>query len=233
MLMRLGIFSLAMVFLLLLPSGFAFFPFFSFPPQPPAIFRRSDVNGEDVNVNILWAEEAWIDSLHVSDLNAETVTDYNVVGDVNAGGSIEAGVCFISDCFSSASDLDNWIDASGPKWEFNNFGIDVDGDIDGFDISAENDLSCINDLEVGDNADIHGALVVDEDVNVGDDFGVMGVSFFGGNSVFVADANFSNIGFSGLIFGDGSKLTNLNTDLDGGFANSVYLGSQKTDGGGA
>lgn len=269
------LFALCLFFPVVFGSGL--FNFFNNDRQ---IFWPVDVNGEDLNINFLWAEEAWIDTLHVTDLNVETVVDYNVVGDVNAAGSVEAGVCLVSDCLRSLSDRDNWIDMSGPIWEFNNFGIFVDNDIESDnDIVAGNDLSCVNDLDVGDDADIGGSLVVVDDVNVGGLFGVVGVSYFGDESVFASsvlvegDANFVDIGFSGFIFGDGSKLTgidsggdgttytgthpieinsdaniislasdfnemyvssfDLNLELDGGFANSVFLVSQLWDGGGA
>lgn len=268
------------VLLCLLLPGVLGVGLFGFLDNERQIYWPSDLNGEDVNFFNLWAVEAWIDTLHVDDLNVTNITDYNVLGDVNATGSIEAGVCIVADCFASASDLDNWIDASGANWVFNGFGIDVDGDISSdSDIISGNNLSCVNDLDVGDNADIGGDLAVVGDVNVSGAFGVVGSSYFGGSSVFAdtvwieGDLNAVNIGFTGFIFGDGSKLTgitgggggggiytgehpievsdanvislasdfnqmyvsqfDLNLDLDGGFANSVYLVLQSVDGGGA
>jgi len=150
------LFSLFLVFCLCLPFVFGT-GLFGFLENERQIYWPTDLNGEDVNFHFLWVDEAWITFLHATDVN---VTDLNVVGDINATGSIEADGCIISDCFSSASDRDRFIDASGPTWDFVDFGIDVDGDIDGFDIVAENDLSCGNDLEVGDNADILGDLNV-------------------------------------------------------------------------
>ena len=200
---------------------------FGFLDNERQIFWPTDINGEDVNVHFLWAEEAWIDTLFVEDLNVVSVNDYNVAGDVNATGSIEAGVCVISDCFSSVSDLDNWIDASGPIWFFNNFGIDVDGDISSdSDIFSGNDLSCVNDLDVGDDALIGG------DLNVTGNTGLMSDVWIGGDLFVGGDSNFASLE-ADYFYGDGSGLTGILQNVDGGFANSVYLAAQSIDGGGA
>ena len=114
--------SLFFVVCFLLPFVFGT-GLFGFLENERQIYWPTDLNREDVNFHILWADEAWITTLHAVDINATNVTDFNVTGDVNSTGNVAADICFVSDCFSSASDLDNWIDASGPNWVFNNFSL--------------------------------------------------------------------------------------------------------------
>ena len=142
MIKLLAVFLIACLFI---PTAFAT-GLFGFLDNGRQVLWPADVNGEDLNVGYvvvrdlnvledfntvtggfetLFADTAYITRLFSDDVN---VTDFNVAGDVNATGSIEAEGCMISDCFSSLSDRDNWIDASAPTWEFNNFGINVDGD---------------------------------------------------------------------------------------------------------
>ena len=186
--MYLRIFSLALVLLVCLPSAFAFFSFLSFPPPPPPIFRLSDVNGEDLNVQDILARNIDANSITLNYIVARNEVDFNILHDINATGFIETSSGFVSDSFCSFSDRDNCIDASGPVWNFVNFGINVDGDIDGFDITANNNLDVLNDLDVADNVDIHGSLVVDETITAT------------GGLLVSDDANFTNIGASGGVF---------------------------------
>ena len=83
---------------------------------------------------------------------------------------------------------------------------------------------------------VTGDINASGDVNISGNLSVTGNSFLHNTLVF--DLNAVNIGFTGFIFGDGSKLTGIassdaNAELDGGFAASVYLVSQYWDGGGA
>jgi len=233
--------------------GLLFFPFvfgsslFGLLDNDRTVFWPADINGEDINVSSLWADVAWINHLFYVDIN---VSDFNVVGDmnvtgsavidgdlivggdINAGGSIDAGVCFVSDCFSSATNLNRWLDASGANWELNGVGLWASGDIESDSTVIASDLYASNDLEVVDDTLMGG------DLNVGGSFGVVSSSFFSGLSTFilgmlvVGDANFGNIE-ADHYFGDGSNLTGIAQNLDGGFANSVYLVVQNVDGGGA
>ena len=143
--MRLRICSLIFILLLLLPSVLGFFPFFSFPPQPPAIFRRSDVNGEDVNVHFLWADVAWITQLFSVDVN---VTDFNVTGDINATGSLGVdGGAFIAEDLIVGGDANfenigvkkgiyaNRINATGDS-NFSNIGISGNAFLDAISSSS-------------------------------------------------------------------------------------------------
>ena len=116
--MRLRIFSLVVFLLILLPSAFAFLSFLSFPPQPPAIFRLSDVNGEDVNVHNLNVEGdfnakiggfdvLFVTNMHVIDVNAidlNVITFLNVEGDSNFVDVGISGQTFASDFVSLHAD---------------------------------------------------------------------------------------------------------------------------------
>ena len=233
--------------LLVLPVVFGS-SLFGFLDNDRTIFWPADINGEDINVGNLYADAAWINHLFYVDIN---VTDFNVVGDmnvtgsvvvdddlsvggdINAGGSIEAGVCVVSDCFSSSSNLNRWLDASGANWELNNAGLWVYGDIESGSTVIAEDLYASNDLEVVDDSLLGG------DLNVGGNLGVGGNSFFSGLSTFifgmlvVGDANFGNVE-ADHYFGDGSGLTGvvgIPQNVDGGFASCVYLASQNDDGG--
>lgn len=86
--MRLKAFSVCVILLFLLPLGFGFIPFFSFPPQPPAIFRRSDVNGEDLNVQDVLARNIDANSITLNYIVARNVEDFNVLHDINATGNL-------------------------------------------------------------------------------------------------------------------------------------------------
>jgi len=244
--MRLGIFSLVVILLLLLPSAFAFFSFFSFPPPPPPIFRLSDVNGEDLNVQDILARNIDANSITLNYLVARNEIDFNILHNVNAVGFVESRSGFVSDLFCSFSDRENCIDASGPIWNFDNFGIVVDGDITGFDITANNDLDVLNDLDVADDADIHGSLVVDETVtatggfvasddsnftNIGASGGVFASNLYSGNSVFTAflQDNFGNglLDMSGdpwALGTAGFEISNGNFNVATGDSNFIDVG---------
>ncbi len=193
-----------------LPSGFALFSFLSFPPPPPPIFRLSDVNGEDLNVQDILARNIDANSVTLNYLVARNEIDLNVLHDANFFGMVESIGGFVSDLFCSFSDRENCIDASGPVWSFDNFGIFVDGDIDGFDITAGNDLDVTNDLDVVDDADIHGTLTADNlivasggiDASADSNFvniGVLQGAYFNRVNA-TGDSNFVSLAISGQTF---------------------------------
>ncbi len=188
MLVRLRVCSLLAVFLILLPSCFGFFSFLSFPPPPPPIFRLSDVNGEDLNVQDVIARNIDANSITVNYVVARNELDLNVLHDANFFGMVESLGGFVSDLFCSFSDRENCLDLSGPVWQLNNAGLFVDGDLTGFDITANNDLDVTNDLDVLDNADIHGTLTADN------------LILASGGIDASADSNFTVIGVSDSIF---------------------------------
>ena len=126
--MRLRVCSLALLVLLLLPSVFGIFSFLSFPPPPPPIFRLSDVNGQDLDVNNIWADDIFANNIDANSITinyvvARNEVDFNILHDANFFGMVESIGGFVSDLFCSFSDRENCIDASGPVWQFDNFGI--------------------------------------------------------------------------------------------------------------
>ena len=204
---------------------------FGFLDNDREIYWPADINGEDINVGVLYADTAWITRLFTDDINV-TNFDVNgdanfsgsvfVVGDINVGGSIEADGCVVSDCFSSASDRRNWLDLSGAIWELVRASLNVDGDVTSdSDIFAGNSLGCTGDLDVGDDAIVRGDLnVVGSSGLLGDLF-VGGVATFGDGVVMEGDSNFVNIGVL-----EGSYLNRVVATGDSNFVNVGISGKE-------